>query len=487
MTGLVASMEMDDRRAPGTAPRGVELVLAIDLGSTWLKGGLVGVDGHLLHVERIASPLQGTGPLDAEQVWQAVLGLLLRLRAQTQAQGLAISLTGATRSHVFLDAHACPLGPVMLWSDPSGAQQGARVAQAYGLPDDTPGHGAFHPLARALQRGQDGGVMPQVLVELKDWLNYRLTGVLATDAVAYGRLEPAAGGSLSLAQVLRHLGLPAMLIPPRALPARILGQSVAPGLTAIPVVVGSFDTWASCLGMGAMVDGGVYDISGTTQVLGMFSSQRRPFKGMVSMLWTETLWQTGGPCQTGMGTLAWFARTFLDSDDPADTLAAAQASRADDVPLCLPYLSGERMPLWSESLSASFHGVKSHHSRADMAQSLIEGLVLAHRLALDAMQARTPEAVLRMGGGGAQLPQWVQARADAFNMPIAIGASGESALIGAALAAAVAAGLYDSLAAAQQVVVAGSCSVLPQAARAAYFDTRARAFSSMLSRDSFLS
>ncbi|WP_167670702.1 xylulokinase [Allopusillimonas ginsengisoli] len=464
------------------------VVLVLDLGSTWLKGGLSTIDGRLLHIERVASPLRASEPLNAEAVWLDVLNLLLQLRAHAaSARILAVSMTGATRSHVFLDQNGHPLGRVMLWHDASGAQQGARVAQAYGLPGDMPGYGAFHPLARALQFGHDHAVMPHRLAELKDWLNYRLTGQLVTDSVAFGRLDPAAGNGITLAHVLARLGLPASLIPPRALPVRMLGEATQEGLNGIPVAVGSFDTWSSCLGMGALRDGGVYDISGTTQVLGLFSRQPRSIKGMVSMPWTDTLWQTGGPCQTGMGTLAWFARTFLDSDEAGHTLVAAQASRAVDLPLCLPYLSGERMPLWSDSLSASFHGVKSHHSRADMAQALVEGLALAHRFALDAMLARKRDVTLYMGGGGAQLPQWVQLRADAFDMPVKVGKSTESALVGAALAAAVAAGLYESIEAARCAIDAGTTRMSPQSARAAYFESRAQAFSLMLSRDPSLS
>jgi xylulokinase len=173
----------------------MDVVLALDLGSTWLKGGLVDLDGKLLHLERVSSPLQGEGPLDAEDIWQATVGLLRRLckQAGPDAAPLAVSITGATRSHVFLDAQQRPFEPVMLWDDPAGSELGERVSRAYGFTGDTPGFGAYHPLARILRIGQDRGAMPHRLVELKDWLNYRLTGRLATDAVACGRHPGAAG------------------------------------------------------------------------------------------------------------------------------------------------------------------------------------------------------------------------------------------------------------------------------------------------------
>src|SRR5690606_19395741 len=136
-----------DEAARRALARDKGVVLALDLGSTWLKGGLVDIDGGLLHLERVASPLQGEGPLDAEDVWQATRGVLWRLRRQAgSAVPLAISITGATRSHVFLDARYRPCGPAMLWDDPTGAEQGEQVSRAYGCPGDPPGYGAYHPL-----------------------------------------------------------------------------------------------------------------------------------------------------------------------------------------------------------------------------------------------------------------------------------------------------------------------------------------------------
>src|SRR5690606_3982283 len=141
-----------------------------------------------------------------------------------------------------------------------GAEQGEQVSRAYGCPGDTPGYGAYHPLARLLQFRRDRGTTPHRLAELKDWLNYRLTGRLVTDAVAYGRMERDASSGLSVEDVRARLELPRAVIAPRALPASILGPSgggdqaaanigahgASTGLpSGIPVIVSSFDTWAS--------------------------------------------------------------------------------------------------------------------------------------------------------------------------------------------------------------------------------------------------
>jgi len=461
-------------------------VLALDLGSTWLKGAWVDARGEMGGILRAPSPLAQPG-LDAEAVWRAVCALMQDLvqAPEAPARTLAVALTGVTRTHVFLDAAGRPLAPVMPWSDPYGEERAGELARAYGVEGDTTGYGAFHPLARLLQFRLERGAAPAAIVELRDWLNFRLTGRLATDAVALGRLAGTAAGP-ALAEVLARLELPAGVLPPSALPAEILGPSSASGaglparLQGVPVACGSFDAWCTTLGLGAVAAGRVYDVSGTTEVLGTFAAAPRAVAGMVCLPWTPELWHLGGPCQTGLGTLAWFARGFLDSDDPAATLQAAAASTCDDAPLCLPYVSGERMPLWNSRLMASFHEVKAGHTRRDLARAVAEGLALAHRLALQRLGVLGGGQPLHMGGGGASLAHWPQLRADAFGMPVRLGACPEPALAGAALAAATALGVYPDIQAAQDAINEGSTVLRPEPGRAAYFAARAQQYADIL-------
>jgi xylulokinase len=464
-------------------------ILAVDLGSTWLKAAWVRPDGRIGAITRAESPLRASEP-QAQQVWDSVRALICEQihSADAPRQILALALTGVTRSHVFIDQAGQVLGPLVLWNNPYGEKQAGAVAAAFGTPGQTTGYGAFHPLARLLQFCQETGTRPAAMVELKDWLNFRLTGRLATDSVAYGRIQPGTPGSPALAETLDRLGFPASVIPPTIAPHARLGAAQTHGdkqlerLANVPVIASSFDTWCCTLGMGAVVDGGIYDISGTTEVMGTFGPAPRTVQGMVCLPWTESLWHIGGPCQTGLGTLAWFARAFLDEDDPAATLKAAAASSRQDPPLCIPYLAGERMPWWDSQLTASFQEVRAHHTRGDFAQALVEGLALAHRLAIDGADVLRAGATVHMGGGGTQHPYWCQTRADAFGACMKIGSSAESALVGAALAAGVALGYHVDLPAAQSGINESSTLLRPDPERARYFDSRAMKFSAMLHR-----
>lgn len=459
-------------------------ILALDLGSSRLKAAWVGTDGRIGTVHAADSPAR-TAQASPESIWRGVADLLAMLLQASEAPEhiLAVSLTGLTRSHVFLDEHGQVAGSLIRWDDPYGEGRAAEVAAAYALPPSTPGLGAFHPLARLCQYRHDHGRAPAALLELRDWLNFRLTGCLASDAVAYGRLQV---GQCTAAQALSRLGFAADVIPLPRSPASVLGpiQPLADArlqrLEAVPLVTGSFDTWCSTLGMGAIVRDTVYDISGTTEVMGTFQGNDAPVPGAVCLPWTPDLWQVGGPCQTGLGTLAWFARSFLDADGPAATLEAAAQAQSPEPPLCLPYIAGERMPWWSPDLPASFHAVRTQHTRDDFARALVEGVALAHRAALDALGIRPAGTPIHMGGGGSGLEDWCQVRADALGMPILIGGHPESALAGAALAASVALGYYPDLARAQDAVRAQGRIINPDPVRTRYFERRAAAFTTLL-------
>lgn len=453
-------------------------VLALDLGSTAWKAGWVDGDGVVSGLVRKPSPL-GQGCRDANLVWEELAALLHLMADAVDAPQriLAVALTGATRTHVLTDAHLNTLAPLVPWSDPMGAEHAQRVAQACQA-QTADGHGAYHPLARLLHlHDAHRPDTAFALAEIKDWLNARLCGVLASDTVTAGRIAPMPQ-SRSLAATLAALGMPAHAIPAAVPPDTVLGTMTGDTwhgsrLHGVPVVAGSFDTWAATVGMGAVRVDGVYDMSGTTQVMGRFTAEPLAMPGMVSLPWSAGLWHVGGPCQTGLSTLAWFARAFLASDAPQATLDAAQAATQESPPLCLPYADGERMPLWDASLSASFHDVRASHGVADLARALVEGLVMAHRLALDCLGVRS-QAVLptiRMSGGGARLPFWCAQRASGFGLPVQIDASPEPALSGAAVTAWSALGLRHGLdwhGGAQDAAQ----RILPDPVRQRYYDTR---------------
>ena len=247
-------------------------------------------------------------------------------------------------------------------------------------------------------------------------------------------------------------------------------------LSGVPVVTMANDTWASVLGLGAMQAGAGYNLSGTTEVLGIMSPTAAQAEGLLTVDWSG-LTQIGGPSQTGGDTLVWL-QTLLGHRDGDPRLSGAELNRLlagerDASPLLfLPYLRGERVPYWDPSLRGAWVGLNRHHGPADLAWSVLEGIAFLNRIVLERAEQAAGQRVgeIRFGGGGAANAVWCQIKADVLNRPIAVTGDGQHGLLGAALAAWVALGRFPSLEAAQAALIRVATRYEPAAARRTHYD-----------------
>jgi xylulokinase len=402
-------------------------VLAVDLGGSSLRVGLVSRDGAILALH--ASPHRAEA--EPGSWWQGVVDGAATLARQDPAGFAAVgavAVTAFTRSLVLLDGAGAVLRPAILWSDTRA--EAALPALRARLPADHPetaAINAFHPLARlAWLAATEPAAMARArhAIEPKDEINRRLTGIAASDPISSARLAAAA-------DLLGPLGLPPLL-PPLHRPGAVLGPVRAglPGalgtLAGRPVLAMAHDTWAAVLGLGALRPGCGYCISGTTEVLGVLHDAPAQAEGLLGLDW-DGLWQLGGPSQHGADALAWLAALGV----------ATEVVPGDPLPiLFLPSLSGERVPHWDPALRGAFLGLHRNHGPAAIAQAVMQGVALNGLTVLDRAEAATGRAVaeIRLGGGGAT-PAWARIRADVLGREVATTACPEPGLLGAAIAA----------------------------------------------------
>jgi xylulokinase len=403
-------------------------VLAVDLGGSGLRAALIGGDGGQRSF--CDFPTRSADEADPAAWWRHLIAAAAMLRAARPrlfAGVRAIAITGFTRSLVLLGGDGAVLRPAMLFGD----------ARAAGLLDDLRRRGAGHDEARRLDATHaaarlawlarhEPGVIERAAhaVEAKDYLNFRLTGMVASDPISSARLAASRG-------LLGALGLPALL-PPLRRPHETLG-AVQAGLPApldalagVPVLTMAHDTWAAVLGLGALRAGTAYCISGTTEVLGLLHDRPAQADGLLTVDW-DGLWQIGGPSRHGADLLVWLRDLGLDPADPAPQ---------DPPPiLFLPTLEGERVPHWDTGLRGAFLGLRRGHGSQDLARAVMLGVALNSRTVLERAEAAAGRraAELRLGGGGA-LPGWAQLRADALGRPVVLTGGGQSGLLGGAIA-----------------------------------------------------
>ncbi len=149
----------------------------------------------------------------------------------------------------------------------------------------------------------------------------------------------------------------------------------------------------------------------------------------------------GGPSNAG-GLFLDRARRWTGSPDPSELDAVAPG----DLPVWLPYVRGERVPLHRRDLRAGVHDVAVHHEPAHLLRAAYEaaGFVVRHHLDLASAAGLVPTRIVATGGG-TQVPHWMQALADCTGLPVEVAAVPEGAALGAAFIARCTAGLDSDI------------------------------------------
>ncbi len=468
-----------------------EVVLCADLGTGSLRVGAVTAKGTVVATAsallRAEQPEPGSRIIDPEVWWRSLARVIVRtldqLSKRDRVRGLCLS--GVTRSQVVLDRAGRPLSPALLFRDQRAMDDAAEVAHYFPAANPADEITAFHPLARIAwfaRRHPEALDRVGAVLEPKDFLNYRLTGEIGTDSVTYSRYDNLRATGRPLPDWLeRCVGLLAL---PRMAPWQMRGivtnrQSPWSRLAGIPVFAGAMDAWATAVGSGAMHTGQGYDIAGTSEVAGLITPARVDVSGLVSLLWGEQVYQVGGPTQAGADSVLWCHRALR----VRGTLAAAveragMMSPTEKLPLFLPYLAGERTPLWRADVRGAFEGLSRDHRADDFLWAVLEGVAMAMRdILARAVKGSTRElSEVRVAGGGAQSNAWCQIKADVMNVPMVRTSHRETGVIGAAIAAAVGLGWHPTLAAAASAMCAVERAFEPRLALAPLYTERAERY-----------
>lgn len=479
------------------------VVLACDLGSTSLRAALIdergGVVGEARRPGPLVTGLAGAAEVDPDAWWEAftqVCGSLASDNPHAYASIQGIAICGVTRTQVFVGVDGVPLRPAITWRDVRSEELASRLRQRQAdRHPEAANINAFHPLARLswLKEAEPvAAASLACLLDPKDYINARLTGVRASDPVSMARLLAAAepgrdASGAPTADLLSVAGFPRSVVPALREPWEVVGpirldiRAPFDGLPGIPVFCGSNDTWAAVLGLGAMRDGIAYNISGTTEVLGIVARKPLQGEGLLSVDW-RGLHQLGGPSQNGADTVAWFMSILGEvsrAGEGASPLGEGldillSGPRQLERVLFLPYLQGERVPYWDPSLRGAFVGLGRRHTATDLAWAVLEGIAFQNRVVLERAEEAVgiPVSEIRFGGGAAANARWRQIKADVCGRTVLVGEAAEPGLLGAAALAWTGLGRFSSLAAAQEALVQVAAIHRPDPARSKIYDAQ---------------
>jgi gluconokinase len=224
----------------------------------------------------------------------------------------------------------------------------------------------------------------------------------------------------------------------------------------VKVVIGATDGPLSNLGVGAISAGDVAVTIGTSGAIRTTShepildEEGRTFCYPL----TENHWVSGGPVNNGGIAFQWIHDLFQGEKEAEEGSYEKLSKKAESVQpgaeglLFLPYLTGERAPLWDAQAKGSFIGLTLRHKKEHLVRAVLEGTILNLYAVYDLVKAKAEEGVevkIFATGGFTQSDLWKHILADIFQKEVSIPQNTESSCLGAVLLGRFAVGLSDEL------------------------------------------
>jgi xylulokinase len=480
------------------------LYIGIDVGTTSTKGAIVDAVGRLLAVASVpytvSRPHPGWAEQDPHDYVDATIRVVRELLATPSVDSACVAAlcsSGQAPTHLLIDARGEPVRPAILWQDTRAAAEATALAQE--VPADLMANligmnwpvDASNPLARgrwlAAHQPESLARAAHLLIP-KDYVHYALTGVMRTDAWSAKGLVHQ--GTHRIVEGIEDLGrLPARIIPDAGTPRDVVGRvtaeaSRATGLpVGIPAICGWTDGMVAMLGTGSLGHPGLAsDVSGTSEVTGVTLASEPPAIGrlMAARVVDTDRWILYGPTQASGASLGWVTRTVTLPGNPvtpeerqATALAEASAVDAGAAGLTfLPYLEGERAPIWNPRARGAFTGLSTATTPGHLIRAVLEGVSCSvrHILDLAVQTGGTPICEVRVAGGGARIALWNQIKADVTGLVFRPCETHENGVLGSAILAATGVGHFADLASASDAMVHVGQPVPPNPAHRETYD-----------------
>ena len=459
------------------------LFLGLDVGTSGVKAILVSPRGAVAASATtpltLSTPRPGWAEQDPAAWWDACLASIHAVRrARPDGVVAAVGVSGQMHSSVFLDRSGDVIRPALLWCDGRTTAECAEITEAVG--------GEERLRGLACNPALEGFTLPKVLwlrnhepeayarlatVMLpKDYIRFRLTGVLATDpSDASATLMYDTAKLRWSDEILKAVGVSRSIVPEVGGSAEVLGRitAEAASVTALPpgtpVVGGGADNACGAVGVGATLPGEVVSSWGTSGTVLAPTAEPRVDPKLRAHTFCHVVpgsWYMMGVVLSAGGAFSWyrdqFAREFTDPGVAAKALDAEAASvrpGADGVTF-LPYLQGERTPHRDAAARGALLGLSLAHTRAHVTRAVLEGVCFALRDSLTILQelGLSPSHLL-LTGGGAKSPFLRQLQAEVFGLPVTTVNREEGPAYGAALLAAVGAGEFPDIHAATRATL----------------------------------
>lgn len=435
-------------------------IIGIDIGTTHTKAVVATAAAEVVTEIKAGypslQPAPGYHEQDPQQILEAVIEVLTKaIHALPDKKNiLVISFSAAMHSLLAVDEQGHPLTNLWTWADTRSEEiaaslkntsLGHRIYQQTGTP--------VHPMSPLCKITWMRREMPELFaaahkfISGKEYVIHQLTGQYIVDtalASATGLLDAQVMDwceeALAFAGIDRDK-LSVLAEPVDPLPKLKKEYAQLLDLPADTLFInGGSDGSLANIGAGAVLPGEAALTIGTSGAIRILSDQ--PVQDAARRLFNYRLdnktFLPGGAINNGGILLEWFYEAFTDQLKSFEAFLEELLPQAGTVTpgaeglIFLPYIHGERAPVWDAGASGMFVGIKAIHTRAHFLRAVLEGIGFSLRQILEALEEnKVVINRLYAGGGFIESAEWLRIVTDILGKPVRVSHNADASAMGA--------------------------------------------------------
>ena len=465
----------------------MQYILAHDLGTSGNKATLYTLDGilkgSLVSEYPTYYPHSGWVEQDAGDWWRAICDSTLQLISKagiSASEICCVSFSGQMMGCLIVDRNNVPLRRMLIWADTRSSAQEKFMIGQIGLENGykITGHrlSASYSAAKLLWiRDNEPELYKKAgkMLHAKEYIIYKLTDEIVTeysDASGTNLLDINKKGWSQ--DLLTAFGIPRELLPDVYPSAHIAGKVTAEAarscglLEGTPVVIGGGDGSCASVGAGVVRVGKVYNVVGSSSWISSASEAPVFDPDMRTFNWfhlDDNLYTPCGTMQAAGFSYAWFRNNLCGEEVFASPIAGVSAydlinklvENTDPGAgglLFLPYLLGERSPLWDHNARGAFVGLDISTTKGDMARAVLEGVGFNLKTIFNILEKDSPADEVIMIGAGVKGEVWLKILSNIWQKTLLIPKYLEEATsMGAAICGGVGVGAYSDYSVAEKL------------------------------------
>jgi gluconokinase len=428
--------------------------LGVDIGTTSTKVLAFSPSGEVVTQTSVAyemhHPQSGWSEQDPEEIWNAVTSSINKVVKELAPHPPSfVSFSAAMHSILAVDEKGKALTPCIIWADNRAdsiaeglrnSDQGYFFYQATGVPIHS-----MSPLCKLLwlkESEPDLFHSASKFIGLKEYVFYKLFGVFVVDTSV-----ASATGLLNIKTlswddaVLRYLELDPSHLPRVVSSKEVLYYKEENGALTlpqdVPFVIGASDGALSNLGSGAMSAQTMAITIGTSGAARIVLTAPETDSRMRTFCYhlKDEYYIAGGATNNGAVVVQWLKDQLLQTSESYEDLIkqAATIAAGSEGLLLLPYILGERAPLWNSNARGVYFGLSISHTKAHLVRAAIEGIIYSLYSIGKIIAEKREITGIYASGGLAQNEVGLQILADVFNIKVSVAGDVESSALGAVL------------------------------------------------------